>query len=95
MNWIKATFTFTRKGRLTKIDERAKLTPGLRPICQSTKLLDRDPIVRKMAETEILLMGRRCEPYIRRQREKASPELRAAIDRVWRRVLAEEAEWHR
>ncbi len=93
--YIKATLTFNPKGRLIKLREQKKLTPGVRPICQSTKLLDRDPIVRKMAETEILLMGRRCEPYIRRQREKASPELRAAIDRIWRRVLVEEAEWHR
>lgn len=89
--YIRATLTFNRRGRLIKLREQKKLTPGVRPICQSTKLLDRDPIVRKMAETEILLMGRRCEPYIREQREKASPELRAAIDRIWRRILEEEA----
>ncbi len=93
--WIKVTVTFNAEGKLINIQEQSKLVPGIRPICQSTKLLDPDPIVRKMAETEILLMGRRCEPYIREQREKAGPELRKAIDRIWRRVLAEEAEWNR
>jgi hypothetical protein len=75
-------------GKLTKATENAKIMPGPRPICQATKLLDRDPIVRKMAEQDLLFMGLPARDYLMEQREKASPELERAIDRLWRRIQA-------
>jgi hypothetical protein len=63
--------------------------PGVRPICQATKLLDPDPIVRKMAEQAILVMGRTAKPYLDEQRAKARPELKKAIDRIWKRIVDE------
>lgn len=62
---------------------------GVRPICQATKLLDPDPVVRGMAEQAILVMGKAAEGYLTEQRTRASPELRQAIDRIWQRILAE------
>jgi hypothetical protein len=42
------------KARIDKVDAwlREQLRAGPRPICQATKLLDRDPIVRRMAEQD-------------------------------------------
>jgi hypothetical protein len=62
----------------------------MRPICQATKLLDPDPIVRKMAEQDLLIMGAAARDYLLEQRAKAGPELQAAIDRIWERMLARE-----
>jgi hypothetical protein len=76
-------------GKLAKAEEKANVQAGIRPICQATKLLDADPIVRKMAEKDILVMGQSCKDYLDEQRAKASPELRKAIDRVWQRILDE------
>jgi hypothetical protein len=42
-----------------------------------------------MAEKDILVMGRSARPYLDEQRAKASPDLRKAIDRVWRRIVDE------
>jgi hypothetical protein len=86
---IQATLTFDADGKLTRADETAKLKAGVRPICQATKLLDSDPIVRRMAEKDILVMGRLAGPYLEEQRARAGPELRRAIDRVWQRILDE------
>jgi multimeric flavodoxin WrbA len=61
----------------------------MRPICQSTKLLDPDPIVRKMAEQDILIMGSPAKEYLDWQRTQVSPELRQAIDRIWQRIIKE------
>lgn len=85
---VKATLTF-KDGKLTASETKVSLTPGIRPICQATKLLDPDPIVRAMAEQSIRVMGSAAKPYLDEQRAKASPELRAAIDRVWAKVIAE------
>jgi hypothetical protein len=49
-------------------------------------LLDPDPIVREMAEQALLYMGLSARDYIMEQRAKASPRLREAIDRLWRRI---------
>jgi hypothetical protein len=90
---IVATLTFAgpRNGprRLISITEKRDVKAGVRPICQATKLLDKDPIVRRMAEQDLLVMGRTAWPYVSEQREKASPELRREIDRVWKRILEE------
>lgn len=90
---ITATLIFAGQGnnprRLVQITEKRDVQAGVRPICQATKLLDADPIVRRMAEQDLLVMGRAAWPYVSEQREKASPELRREIDRVWKRVLEE------
>lgn len=86
---IKATLTF-KAGKLTAADTKVNLTPGVRPRCQATKLLDPDPIVRGMAEDSIRMMGRAAKPYLDEQRAKANAQLREAIDRMWGRVVAED-----
>jgi hypothetical protein len=83
------TLMFTG-GKLTALSESVKLKPGPRPICQATKLLDRDPIVRAMAEQALLCMGRAAKPYLDEQRAKASPELKKAIDAIWRRIVEDD-----
>lgn len=85
---VKATLTF-KDGKLASTDTRANLIPGIRPICQATKLLDPDPIVRGMAEQSIRVMGSAAKPYLDEQRAKASPELKAAIDRIWAQIQKE------
>jgi hypothetical protein len=74
--------------KLTKVTETGKIMPGPRPICQATKLLDRDPIVRQMAEQDLLFMGLPARDYLMEQRAQAGPELREAIDRLWRKIRA-------
>jgi len=87
---IRASLSFTADGKLNKVEEVNTVKAGVRPICQATKLLDPDPIVRQMAEKDILVMGKAAKYYLDEQREKAPPELRQAIDQVWRRILDEE-----
>lgn len=82
---VTATMTFTR-GKLVRVEQTSTVKAGMRPICQATKLLDPDPIVRRMAEQDLLIMGAAAEDYILEQREKANPELQAAIDRMWARM---------
>lgn len=86
---ITAAMTFDAAGKLTKVEEGGKLLRGARPKCQATKLLDPDPIVRWMAEQDLLIMGSPAKPYLDEQRAKASPPLRTAIDRVWKRIQEE------
>jgi hypothetical protein len=86
---LTATLTFDEKGKLAKVVEENAIKPGVRPICQATKLLDADPLVRRMAEQDILVMGVACKEYLDEQRGKASPELRREIDRVWQRIVDE------
>jgi hypothetical protein len=85
---IMAALSF-KDGKMLEAATDVKLSPGPRPICQATKLLDPDPIVRRMAEDSIRMMGSRAKPYLDEQRAKASAELREAIDRVWKRILEE------
>jgi hypothetical protein len=87
---IKATLRFDRaSGAMTDFNEDVNLQEGMRPICQSTKLLDKDPLVRKMAEQDLLIMGKFAKPYLDWQRERVSPELQHAIDAVWQKILDE------
>lgn len=76
-------------GTLTDVKETANLQEGMRPICQSTKLLDKDPLVRRMAEQDLLIMGKFAKPYLDWQRTQVSPELQRAIDGVWLKILKE------
>jgi hypothetical protein len=84
---LEATLKFTRGGKLKGIDESVKFRPGPRPICQATKLLDDDPIVRAMAEQALLCMGRAAKGYLDEQKAKASPELKKAIERIWQKII--------
>jgi hypothetical protein len=85
---ISSTIHFD-KGMVVKVDHKVNLSPGPRPRCQATKLLDPDPIVRQMAEDSIRVMGSACKYYLDEQRAKASPDLRKAIDRIWQQILDE------
>jgi hypothetical protein len=87
---ISVKLTFDGDGKLTKAVEDANLKAGVRPICQATKLLDADPLVRRMAEKDILVMGRYAKSYLDEQRAKAAPELQKAIDRIWQQILDED-----
>ena len=86
---IDMLMTLGAAGSFVNIYEKATLLPGVRPICQATKLLDRDPIVRRMAEQDLRVMGRAAKPYLDKVRATARPALQQAIDRVWQRILEE------
>jgi len=86
---LRATIEFDKDGKITKINHKADLKPGPRPICQATKLLDPDPIVRRMAEDSLRVMGSAARSYLDEQRAKASPELQKAIDQIWQRIVDE------
>jgi hypothetical protein len=87
---LSATLTFAASGELKTIADSIRLKPGPRPICQATKLLDADPMVRRMAEGELLIMGRSAHWYLSEQRAKAPPELQRAIDILWERIVQED-----
>jgi hypothetical protein len=74
-------------GLLQYVTEEYELIEGIRPICQSTKLLDPDPIVRKMAEQDLLAMGYKAKDYLFSQRKTASSELQKAMDAIWERIV--------
>jgi hypothetical protein len=76
-------------GSLVQINEKSALRPGVRPIYQATNLLDRDPIVRRMAERDVLVLDRTAKPYLDQVRATAWPKLQQAIDRIWQRILDE------
>jgi len=84
-----AEMSFDKAGKLTKVVEAAKIRPGPRPICHATKLLDADPVVRRICEQDLLYMGRPALDYLREQRALAGAELRQAIDRVIARIEQE------
>jgi hypothetical protein len=86
---IAASLTFDRGGHLVTVSESVDIKRGIRPRCQATKLLDSDPVVRGMAEEAILVMGEAAKEYLDEQRTRAGPELREAIDRIWRRIVTE------
>jgi hypothetical protein len=86
---IDMTMILDASGTFVGVWETSTVLPGVRPICQATKLLDRDPIVRRMAEQDILVMGRMAKPYLDEIRAKAKPKLKQAIDRIWRRIVDE------
>ena len=62
---IIATLQFTSSGELTSVKEEQHVQTGIRPMCQATRLLDSDPIVRAMAAQDLLIMGRAAMPYLR------------------------------
>ena len=86
---IVASLAFDKTGRLASASETASLKRGIRPICQATKLLDPDPIVRGMAEQALLVMGAAAKGYLDEVRAGADAKLRQAIDRIWKQIRAE------
>jgi hypothetical protein len=86
---MRATLSFDGAGKVDKVDHTQKIRPGPRPICQATRLLDPDPIVRRMAEQDLLYLGRAARDYLMEQRATAGPELRRAIDRLWELIEKE------
>jgi hypothetical protein len=86
---IDVVMTLGTAGSLLNVLEKSAVRPGVRPICQATKLLDRDPIVRRMAEQDLLVMGRTAKPYLDQIRATARLQLKLAIDRIWQRILNE------
>jgi hypothetical protein len=87
--YISAYLVFDLNGNLLDVVEEVNVKPGPRPICQATKLLDPDRIVRRMAEQALLDMGLLARDYLAEQYDKADAELKKAIDRVWKRILDE------
>jgi hypothetical protein len=85
---VAVKLSFDREGKLLSASQEAKIRRGPRPRCQATLLLHRDPAVRRMAERDLLIIGRAAKPYLDEQRKKASPPLRREIDRVWQRIVA-------
>jgi hypothetical protein len=81
---------FDDAGKLTDLEESVKVRPGPRPICQATLLLNADPLVRRICEQDLLVMGTAALPYLAEQRAKASLELQKEIDRVVKRIEAGE-----
>ena len=51
-------------------------------------LLHPDPVIRRICEDDLLIMGLPARDYLMRQRAAASSELRREIDRVWRQIQA-------
>lgn len=86
---VTATLSFDGDGKLASAKDEGEMHEGVRPICQATKLLDPDPIVRGMARQCVLVMGLRACEYLTEQRAKASPELQKEIDKVWAEIVAE------
>jgi len=92
---IMATLHFTSAGELTSVKEERNVQEGVRPICQATRLLDSDPIVRKMAVQDLLVMGRGAMPYLRERRKTATPELVEAIDAISQQIEERERAWEK
>jgi len=86
---LTAILTFDKAGKLRQVEQTNKVKASVRPICQATRLLDADPLVRAMAEQDLRVMGRAVKPYLDEQRSRARPELQKAIDRIWQRILEE------
>ena len=86
---IDVVMTFGAAGSFVSVLEKGAVRPGIRPICQATKLLDSDPIVRRMAEQDLLVMGPAAKPYLDQVRARVRPKLQQAIDRIWQRIVSE------
>jgi hypothetical protein len=87
---VTSTLSIDSSGKLISANDKSTLKAGMRPICQSTKLLDPDPLVRRMAEQDLLIMGQDCFWYLDMMRAESSPELQNAIDAIKVRILKDE-----
>jgi hypothetical protein len=90
MGSLKAVLRFGRADEFTGVtSEENKVRQGMRPRCQATLLLHADPLVRAIAEQDLLVLGHNCRSYLMEQRAKAGGQLRREIDRIWRQIEAE------
>lgn len=88
--FIQADLCFDERGRLLDVQEQRQVKTGLRPICQATLLVHPDPLVRRMAERDLLVLGPLALPYLEERRAQASPRLRQALEALRLRILAGE-----
>jgi hypothetical protein len=87
---FKAVVRFDRADKFSAVmKEENNVLRGMRPRCQATLLLHADPLVRAIAEQDLLVMGSMAKGYLMEQRAKASDELRREIDRIWRQIEVE------
>ena len=86
---ISLSLSFDSTGKLLSVAETRAVRAGIRPRCQATKLLDADPIVRAMAQQDILVMGRAGAAYLAERHPIATPELQAALEKLWQQILVE------
>ncbi|TNE30577.1 MAG: hypothetical protein EP349_05050 [Alphaproteobacteria bacterium] len=86
---VHARLEFSPAHMLLNATTTPDIQSGIRPICQASKLLDSDPIVRKMAAQDILVMGSKAKFYLDEQRLKADPALKKAIDGIWLQIVTE------
>jgi hypothetical protein len=90
MGSFKAVIRFDRVDRFSAVtQEENKVIRGIRPRCQATLLLHDDPLVRAIAEQDLLVLGQSAREYLQEQRANARPALRQAIDRIWRQIEVE------
>lgn len=88
---IEAVLTFDKGGRIQSVVTITRMNAGIRPICQSHRLLDTDPVLRQMAERDLLVMGKMCKDYLLEQRKNVSPALKREIDRIWLKICERES----
>lgn len=81
-----ATVLLDQNGKFDKATEEVQIKRGPRPICHATLLLDPNPLVRRIVEQDLLIMGPAAHDYLIEQRAKAPPELQRAIDRIWAKI---------
>ena len=74
---------------IADVEVGGKIVLGIRPKCQATRLLDADPVVREIMRQDILVMGKRCKPYLDGVKARAEAELRRAVEGVWQQILDE------
>ncbi len=76
-------------GKLEAVNPGGKLSPGIRPRCQATRLLHADPAIRDIMRRDLIVLGSSANEYLAEQWQKAGPKLRTAIEDVWRQIQEE------
>lgn len=76
-------------GKLESVKPGGKVSPGIRPRCQATRLLHPDPAVRDIMRRDLIVLGSSAKWYFAEQWEKANPPLRNAIENVWQQICEE------
>lgn len=87
--YLKVEIRFGRENQMGAVKEENKVVRGIRPRCQAKLLLHADPTIRAIAEQDLLVLGRAGRAYLMDQRAQAGPELRQAIDRIWKQIEEE------
>jgi hypothetical protein len=77
------------QGKLENVRPGGKVSAGIRPRCQASRLLDPDPAIREIMRRDLIVMGRAAQFYLAEQWQQAGPKLRKEIEGVWQQILAE------